>query len=392
MSRIWTVFKKEVIDNLRDKRALSSSLLTPLFTPLLLIALIAVLGRTVMADPAEKPLLLPVSGAEYAPGLIDYLNQNNVEIIPAPADPETAVRNADVDVVLVIDPTYAEEMQAGRSAPVRLVVDSSRQSSLPALQRSQSLLQTYNGILGTLRLQARGVNPQMLSVIAIERRDVATPQSQALIFLSMMPYLIILTVFVGAMYVIIDTTAGERERGSLEPLLINPIRRSELALGKLLAAIPFAIVTLSLTLIFFYVGFNVLPLEDFIGFPLTVSGAALWNIFLLCLPMVFFGSAVMLLIGNFTRSFKEAQTYLSLVPLVAGLPGMFLGFLSVKATPALMFIPTFGQSILINQLMRAEAVAPLHVWITTLSTLAVTVVVVIAAIQVYQREQVLAGR
>jgi sodium transport system permease protein len=392
MRRIWTIFRKEVIDNLRDRRSISSSLLTPVFMPIFLIALIMVVGRSVVNDVVEKPLRLPVVGREYAPYLIAFLEENNTQIIDAPADPRGAVREGQVNVVLVISPDFQEAMQAGQPAPLELVLDTSRQSASVDIQRARALLQSYSSQLAASRLQARGVNPLLIAPVAVATADVATPQSQAVLFLNMLPFLLIMTIFMGGMYVIIDTTAGERERGSLEPLLINPAFRWEFVLGKLLASLPFAVVSVALALVLFGLGFNLVPLEEYIGFKMSIEPAVLWNIFFLSLPMILLASALQMVVASFTRSFKEAQTYLSFLPLIAGLPGAFLAFLPVKPGLSTMLIPTFGQSILINQMLRGETIAVENIVISSLATLVVAVALVFVAMYLYQREQILFGR
>lgn len=392
MKRIWVIFQKEVMDNLRDKRSLLSALITPLITPLFLIAMMVVMGQTLFADPQESVLQLPVLGAENAPGLIAFLEQNNVKVVEGPQDPEAAARTGDVDVVLVIDPGYSEAFLAGEPAPLQLVADSSRQSALRSISQVEQLLGQYGSTIAVLRLQARGVNPQVVSPLSIAHVDVATPQSQALIFLNMMPFLILMVIFTGGMYVIIDTTAGERERGSLEPLLINPASRAEFAVGKLLAALPFGVVTLVITLVTYYLSFNVFPVEEYVNIPMRLDVGALGAIFWLSLPIVLLASALQLLVASFTRSFKEAQTYLGFLPLIAGFPSAFLAFLPVKASSALMMIPTFGQAILINQMMRGEPVLASNLWISNLSTLAISLVVIGMSIWLYRREQILFGR
>lgn len=392
LRRIWTVFKKEVVDNLRDRRSISSSLLTPIFMPVFLIAMIIVLGSSVLNDAMEQPLNLPVQGAENAPGLITFLKQNNVTILPAPADPESAVREGEVNLVLIIGEDFGSALAEGQPAPLEMVMDSSRTSASSDIQRARSLINAYNGTLATLRLQVRGVSPSLLNVVSVEMVDTATPQSQALIFLNMLPFLLIMTVFFGGMYVIIDTTAGERERGSLEPLLINPTLRAEFVLGKLLASLPFALVVLALTLVLFWVGFNMVPLEDYVGFQMSIDGSVLWRIFWLCVPMVLLASALQIVVASYTRSFKEAQTYLSFLPLIAGLPGAFIAFLPVRASMPAMMIPAYGQSVLINQMMRGETVQPINMIISVVMTLIAAILLTVLAVRLYNREQILYGR
>lgn len=391
LRRIWVVFKKEVLDNLRDKRSVYSSLLTPIFMPFFMIALIMVAGRTLMNDAVEQPLDLPVAGAEYAPGLMAYMKENNVNILPAPADPRLAVREGEVNLVLVIGPDYEEAFRAGRPAPVQLVMDGTRQSASVSIERARMLLNGYSSTVGYLRLYARGVNPEILSALSVEREDISTPEDRANIFLYMLPFLLTMTIFVGGMYVIIDTTAGERERGSLEALLINPVPRRDYVLGKLLASLPFAVCVLALTLALFGLLFTVVPLENYLGMQVNINGWALYNIFWLSLPVVLLASALQMVVASFTRSFKEAQTYLPFLPLVAGLPSAFMGFIPVKTSWATTLVPIFSQSVLINQLLRGETVQPQYVWFATLATLFSAAALTLVAIRLYQREQILFG-
>lgn len=389
--RIAVVFRKEVTDNLRDRRSMGSLVLYALIGPLMILLLIVILGN-LFRDETEKPLELPVAGPENAPGLAQFLEQNNVILKPAPANPEEAVRNGDVEVVLVIPPGYGEDFDAGRPAPVQLIVDTSRTSAMPSAGRARDLLNAYSDQIGALRLLVRGVSPTITTALHVEQVDVSTPQSQAFLFLNMLPYFLVMSVFLGGAPAIIDSTAGERERNSLEPLLINPVARWELVVGKLLASLPFAVATVSIGLVAFALIFNVVPIEKFLGMRLTVDLAALGGIFLICLPMILLASAIQMIIATFAHSFKEAQTYTSWLPLVPALPGMALAFLPVKSTLWTMAIPTFGQQILINQLVRGEWVSVTNVAVSALATLLLSGALIAVAIRLYSREQVLFGK
>jgi sodium transport system permease protein len=293
--------------------------------------------------------------------------------------------------LVIEDGKYAEDFGAGRPASVRLVLDSSRQSAMPAIERTRGLLNAYAQQIAALRLMARGVNPSVIQPLTIEESDLATPETQSLLFLNMMPYFVVLVVFIGGMYVVIDATAGERERGSLEPLLIVPVQRWELVLGKLSAALPFAAFAVLLTLGAFWLGFNLVPLEDIIGIKLALSAPALAGIFLIALPMILLASGLQMIVATFTRSFKEAQTYVSLMALLPALPGLGVAFLPIKAGLVYMLIPTFGQQLLINQQMRSEPLNPLYVTISTLSTLIVSGALIYIAVRLYEREQIIFG-
>ncbi len=390
IERIGIVFRKEVTDNLRDRRTLVGAVFYPLLGPLLMMLLFTVLART-FSERTEKPLKIPVAGAEHAPSLIQFLKQNNVEIQPALADPEGEVRAGNYDVVIMIPEGYGKDFTAGQPATVQLVLDDSRQSASVSIQRTRNLLGNYSRQIGALRLLARGVNPNVGEALAIENLDVSTPQSQAASFLNIMPYFMIFSVFIGGTGVAIDATAGERERGSLEPLVINPIARWELLLGKLGATLPFTLFAVAETLIGFAVMLNYVPLEE-LGVKVSLSALTLLGVFGITLPMMLLAAALQIIVATFTRSFKEAQNYLSLLPLVPALPGMFLAFVPVKPELWTMLIPTFGQQLLINQLMRGEHPGTLNLIVSAALTLAVGIALTFVAIKIYEREQVLFGR
>ncbi|MDA8217155.1 MAG: ABC transporter permease [Dehalococcoidales bacterium] len=388
MSGAGVVFWKETVDNARDRRAVLASFFSALFGPLMVLFMITVLGQTT-SERTQGALALPVVGAENAPALVAFLKENDVAIQPSPADPEAEVRSGNLAVVLVIPEGYAEDFSAGRPATVRLIVDESRTSTGVSVRRAQRLLDAYSQQIASLRLLARGVSPSVTSVLAVESVDLATPQSQAAGLLNTTPFFIIFAIFIGGMYLAIDSTAGERERGSLEPLLINPVRRHDVVLGKLAATLLFSTITLIGTLIGLGVVLNVMPLEQYFGVAFSLGPLALGAMFLISVPMLLLAAPLQMLVATFTRSYKEALNVLGFLPLVPGLPGLVLGFVTVQPDLWTMLIPTFGQQLLINQVMRAEAVDPLNVVVTTLATAAVGLALVLVVIRLYEREQIL---
>ena len=391
LKRIWVVFGKEFQDNIRDRRALTSMMMGTLLGPGLMLLLFFVLGRQFTAQ-AEKTLEIPVAGVENAPNLVAFLAQNNINVVDPPENPEGKVRTGDYDVVLVIPEDFGVELSQGRPAAIQIIVDESRQSSALAVERVRRALRAYNNTIAAMRLVARGVSPTVMDPLVVETIDVATPQSQAAQLLNMMPYFIIFSVFLGGMHLAIDTTAGERERGSLEALLINPIARKELVVGKLGAIVVFTIASLTGTLVAFALMLTYVPLVDFLGTRISLDLGTLVVIFLISLPMTVLAGALQMIISSFARSFKEAQSYLSFLPLIPALPGMFLAFVPVKPTIWMMTIPTFGQQLLINQLLREEPILMLNVAVSAVVTLVVAAAFVLVAMGLYERETILFGR
>ena len=390
IEKLLIIFQKELLDNLRDYRSWITGLFWALFGPLIIGGMIMVLGNT-FRERVEAPLILPVSGAERAPSLIAFLKQQDITIEPAPADPEAAVIAGDINVALIIPSDYSEEFSKGETATLQLVLDSTRQSASPDINRARNAIESYNNYIGLLRLSLRGVSPEVTRVVQIEEMDTATPQSQALIFISMLPYFIIFAIFNGASPVITDATAGERERGSLEPLLINPLPRGWFAIGKMLSAMPFAVTNLIITVAGFAAIFRLLPVEDLLGIQIGLDIGALSAIFLICLPIVLLACAIQTLIASFTKTTKEAGTYLPFIGLIPSLPGLALAFLPVKPDLWTMLIPTFGQQILINQFLRSEPILGSNIWISSVLTILLAIVIAFAGIKLYEGERIVSG-
>lgn len=367
MRRIGVVFVKEVLDNLRDRRTLGAALLYPFLGPGMILLMVFAIGE--LSRQAELPLKLPIQGRENAPNLVAFLEQNDVEVEAAPADPEGAVAKGEEHLVLIIPGGFGEAFESGRPATVQLVVDPSRNEALNPMQRAQSLLAAYGQEIGRLRLQVRGVDPAVVDAIAIETVDVSTPQSQGARMLAMAPYLIIISLFAGGMYLAIDSTAGERERGSLEPLLINPIGRGELVMGKAAAVFLFTLVALFETLVGFAVILNRVPLERYIGVQMSLPPRALLEILAIGLPLIVFVVGLQMMIASYTKSFKEAQNYISVMLLVPALPALVMAILPIQESLWLVLLPTVGQQLYINQILRAEPVHLGHLLLSSAVTL-----------------------
>jgi sodium transport system permease protein len=387
MNKIWVIFQKEVLDSMRDYRSWSTGLFWALFGPLMMGGMLILIGSSIRED-VDKALILPVQNPQNAPGLIRFLEGQNVVVVPAPTDPKAAVKQGNVDVVLIIPKEYREDFPSSKTASVQLVLDSSRQSASVNIARTENLLKGYSQYIGALRLVARGVSPQVIEAVSVKHDDVATPQSRANLLISFLPYFIIFAIFNGASPIILDTTAGERERQSLEPLLINPLPRRDFVLGKLLAAFPFSVASLGITLIGFGFVFNILPVEKFLGTRIELNGATLISIFLICLPIVFFASSIQMVVASFSRSTKEAGTYLPFIALVPSLPGLALAFFPVKAALWTMLIPTFGQQLLINQFMRLEPISVWNAIVSSVMTIIISAGITFIAVKLYGREQI----
>jgi sodium transport system permease protein len=379
-SRAIVVFLKELVDNLRDRRSVGTALFSAMMGPMLLIPLLA-FEAGALDRSSSKVINVPVQGAEQAPGLVEYLRQRNIEAQPAPADPAQAVRDLKSDLVLVIPPGYAEAFRAGRPAAVRIVTDHSRTSAAGQISRVHVALETYSRTVGALRLVARGVSPNVVSAMAIELDDVATPESEGALLLGIVPMFLMMSIFLGGLYVAVDVTAGERERASLEPLMATPVSATEIVLGKLAAVIFFAFATMLVTLIGFTIVIN-LPFAEIPGMRFKLSPVGSLQMFIALIPVLLPVAALQMLVASRSKSVKEALTAASICSMLPMVPGMLLIFSPFKTTTSAMMIPVYAQDMIITQILKAE---PLGGLAYVVAAGAATVVgVILAAVAVAQ--------
>jgi sodium transport system permease protein len=387
MRGILVVLKKEIRENLRDRKAVFNSLLlAPILFPVLLIGM-TWLGTSAQTERAERVLEVPVVGAEQAPNLIRYLEQQGMVVKPAPEDPEALVRSQKEPVIIRIPETFGEQWQAGRPAEIEVIIDPSRPESDIPTSRVKGLLRGYSREIGMLRLQMRGVSPSVMSPLLIRDVDLSTPQSRGMLIMLFLPYILMITAFMGGMHLAIDTTAGEKERRSLEPLLINPVPRWQIMMGKLLATGIFGMASLVLTLLAFRITLPYLPLAA-LGVDLGLGVTAMAGILLVVAPVALMAAALLTVMATYAKSFREAQSYMGLVVLIPMIPTLMFMSNPVKPEASMMPIPLFSQNLLIGELVRGEAVPMQWLLYSAGGTLLLTFALMAFAATLFSRPRV----
>ncbi len=391
MGALKIVFFKEVLDNFRDRRTLISALLMgPLFGPILFALVINLSLKQSLSD-MDEALELPVIGSEYAPNVLRYLESMNITIVAGPEDRDAAlraVRDGTHAVVVIIPESISEDLAGTVPVRIEVISDQSNKTGERESRRARRALVAYSREIAALRLTVRGVSPLVMRPLNIDTVDVSTPSGRSGMLLGMMSYFFIFALLTGGMNLAIDGTAGERERGSLEPLLCLPVTRDHLIIGKILAACLFMALSLFLSLLSFYVTLKFIPLEKLGMTPNFGPDVVVVGFFLL-LPFTLLGAALMTLVASFTKSYKEAQTWLSVVLLAPTLPILIASILMVRSSTALMFIPSLSQHLLLVNLIKNEPMNMLHVGVSVLGTLALGVAATFVCARLYRREGLL---
>ena len=391
MLPIRAVFQKEVVDNFRDRRTLVSALLMgPLFGPILFAFVINLSLKQSMSN-IEEPLDLPLIGRENAPNLVAFLESRNINIVDIPEHREAAMEGVIIgrhDIVVVIPDTFGAHLADAIPATVEVISDQSNTTAEREARRALRALHSYNSELAAMRLSVRGVSPEIMRPLNIDVVDVSTPSGRSAMLLGMLSYFFLFALLTGGMNLAIDATAGERERGSLEPLLCLPVHRDQLIFGKIFAACLFMMISLSLSLTSFYVTLKFVPLQE-LGMTPNFGPDVVLIAFLLLAPFALVGASLMTLVASFTRSYKEAQTWVSVVLLAPTLPILIVSILQVRASIELMIIPSLSQHLLLVGLIKNEPLDLLHVAVSVVGTLLLGGLLTLLCARLYRREGLL---
>ena len=310
LSRVGIVARKEILDIVRDRRTMLVTLVTAIVAgPVLMMLVLNLIAR--QADKVRE-LTLPAIGIEQAPALQAFLERQQVTVTPAPADFDAKIRSGDLDVVLEIDPAFAADVAQGKPGTVRLAYDRSRDRARAAIAEVEGLLRAFNREWGRGRLLLRGIAPEVANPLNVESRDLATPQSSGALVLFLIAFYGLFAAVMGGMAAALDTTAGERERMSLEPLLTTPVAPLELATGKWLAVSLLNATAVVLTLSGFYLTLRFAPLPT-VGIPFLFGLAEFGRFVVALVPLILLMPAILLYVGCRGRTFKEAQSNLSVL-------------------------------------------------------------------------------
>jgi len=392
MRNIFTVFRKEFFENLRDRRILLSALVFgPVLGPILLAGVLQ-LSISQAETTFDKPMTLPVIGAEYAPTLMAVLESKDIKVERRDLD-ENQIRKAiaerEIKVALRIPEDFAERWSKSEPAAVEVFVDTSDQFGGDAsATRVARTINAYSQQVSQTRLVLRGVDPTSMVAVVVHEIDVSTPSSRAIFALGMLSYLTIFAMLFGGMYLAIDATAGERERGSLESLLTAPMPRSHLIYGKIAATASYMLISMALTLAACAVSLQYVRLEE-LGMSLSMDLLTTVKLFVVAAPLAIFGAGLLTVVASFTRSFREAQSYLTFAISIPTLPLIFVGLLQVDPTPLVMSTPSLSQHFLMMEILRGETLTIIDLALSASITVLLGATLCWIAGRLYEREAIL---
>jgi len=364
------VLRKELTETLRDRRALSLLLLFVLMYPILVGFM---LQRQI--DRATKPeregVELAVIGSDQAPTLMNQLRQRNVNITElepmGEEDINALLRRQTVTAVLRLTPEFAENYHAMRPARVELWLDSASDSSRK-IDEVEFVLREYSRNIASARLLAHGVSPVNLNPVLVQRYDAGTSASRSANTISTMLGIFFIPAFMFCMSTAVDSTAGERERRSLEVLMAQPVRPADLIIGKWLAASLLSIVGITLELAIAHGILKWLPLEE-IGLSWRLGWRDLAMVCLASATLSLFAAALEIALAINARSFKEAQTLVSFTMIVPLVPVILVPMMNLTNSWWMYMVPVLSNQTLLRELAKGGSIGMLPFLQTFFSSL-----------------------
>jgi len=353
---LLTVMRKELRDLSRDRRTLALTLLLgPLLYPVLILGM-SKLAESRVKTQIEQPLEIPMIGGEHAPNLVRFLASQGLNATEAPKDLTEAIRSQRIDVALRISPEFGKDWADGRPSLVEIIKDSTRRAADIPSSRLEAALGGYSQQVGALRLLARGIDAQVARPLDVAAQDLATAEAKRGMMLSvLLPILLTITSFLGGAYLVMDTTAGERERQSLEPLLATPAPRSAIVSGKIAAACAVGVASLLLTLAAFKISAQLS--SGGVGRQLNMGFLPMLQMLLIMLPMLFIGTSLLTFLSAAAKSMKEAQSHMTWLMLLPMLPGYALMVYPIKSELWQFAVPFLAQNQMLLKIIRHETIS-----------------------------------
>ncbi|HMC14961.1 MAG TPA: ABC transporter permease subunit [Albitalea sp.] len=374
MRTTFAVFRKEIVDALRDRRTLMVVLASSVLVgPLVLMALSLFLaGFEARAEKRE----IVVAGIEYAPSLANYLERQTYTLKPAPADYEARLRAARLsDPVVVVPHDFETALLHGEAPVIEVVSDSANKQAEGGVGRIQRLLAGFNRERIALSLALRGISGELLEPVQLEDRDLASAQTRATQLTGMLPFFVIMAVLYGALHAALDTTAGERERGSLEPLLMNPSQRAALVLGKWAAVACVSMLIAVLSCMSFVPGQWLLQSDNLKAlFQFGLHEALMFLVLLL--PFAAALSAVLMAVAIRCKTFKEAQANSAVIILAVSLLPL-MSIFSEGESAWHLWLPGLAQNALMTRVLKGEGFGAEQVLVPLVVCIALTALCIV---------------
>ncbi|MFN9030339.1 MAG: ABC transporter permease [Betaproteobacteria bacterium] len=386
----WVVFLKELKDAVRDRRSWIVALAISMFSGPVLFTIMSSFIAGLEERAAAREVF--VHEPQRAPTLVNFLERAGATVKPAPPDYLEQLRSGKLQNAVIVAPTdFESQFDTGDSVTVDVLFDDSHERAQPMVRTTTGLLRAFNREVGMQRLIARGVSPQLLTPLELEEQNLAPAQSRGAQLLFIVPWVALLVAVFGALSVAIDVSAGERERGSLEPLLMNPVPVGALVLGKWGVVMAYSTLIVLLTMAGFLVSMRFVSSETLSAL-MQLHWREVGIFCLVLLPFAALMAAINMLAATFGRSHKEAQTYVSYITMAVQFAALVPIFASQRDALWQLFVPSVGQLSVLMKALRGEPLAAADLLIPALVCLGLAALCLVIQSLLLRREAIVFAR
>jgi len=390
MSTVAVVFRKELKDALRDRRTWLIVLVTSILVGPLTLILLSKFISGLEEDAAKREVY--VANASAAPTLVNFLQRAGATVKDAPGDYEAQIKSGRLqNAVIVVPANFEARLEAGETIRLQVMFDETATRAQPATRATLATVRGLTRELGLQRLLTRGVSPQVMAPLDIEEVNLASSQARGAQLLFLIPWLALLGSVAGAISVAIDVTAGERERGSLEPLLMNPISTAALVLGKWSVVALCSATVVLLTLIGFQAAMQFIQSENLSA--LMQFGLDEFALFVvMLLPFSAMIASLNMLAATYGRSHKEAQTYATYLAMLVNFAPIVPLFISIRDAAWQLFVPAMAQQSVMMRALRGETVSAVDILLPGAIALAMTALALAGQAVLLRNERIIFSR
>jgi sodium transport system permease protein len=389
--KIGIVFWKEAIDTLRDSRSLFLIFIIPL---VMYPAMFTFMGFVLRGEKTKQEATVVTVGftdGSRAPRLREHLAAvKGIRLLDTPAE-STAVHTGDVDAVVRVPGTLEVEGAPPDTAAIVLYYDSSKDHSKLARRRTMEALEAYRKSEMERAFARIGADRALLRQGQAAARDlVSAERAGASLLGNLIPYMLVVLISIGAFHTGIDSTAGEKERNTLETILVSSASRTELVFGKYLATFVASIVTAVMGMIglgaTFMSNLSILTMDE--SSPIAFAPSSALVLFATMIPVAALVSALLILIGCFAKSTREGQTYASYLQMVLIVLALMSTMKTTDVSTSTYLMPIMNVTLLQKEMLLGT-LNPTHVLLSMASTLLMAAVTLFLALKLFENEKVL---
>ena len=354
--KVKIIYFKEMLETLRDRRTLISTILIPIILfPVLMFGMSAVVV-TMMRKTEAEATRIAVIGEEHAGSFLSVLLEGEDFEKMEMEDFKLALKEKEIHAALEFPSDFEDKLTSGRSSQATIYYDGAEIRSSIAKEKLIGELKDYQDSLVAKRLKERDVDESLLHPIEINGENLAPKEKMGGFMLGMfLPYMIVILAMVGAMYPAIDLTAGEKERGTLETILVTPVSRLDIATGKFLTVLTASLITIILSTASMSItaGLGLAQIGEFATeqASFAVKPLSIILLLLLMLPLAALFSSALLSIALFGKSYKEAQSYVSPLMFVVILPAMVTFIPGIELNWGLALVPIINTSLATREVL-----------------------------------------